>query len=1099
MAFLNRCCCCNVGAVIPRWQNISKARPAGDTGGTHYTATPYPRFDRAIYDIDNYPDGCNTLPAGSCGNWLVGGDLNGLSIEEIEDTVDDIMACAGTDSTHVTKDHNCYLKNGDTVDMRATKLFGGQWVLAKKFWHGAFGWKSNDACAQDPNIPADQTKYLQYSVNASWNANATSWDGTSSTYNNGSYSASNTVNRLTGIVSNSLSISQDGGDVNSGATTVTIRNRNGVGFSFNRTSGAITNFLANMLVDNSNADTRLTIPPMHNVGDWYCTSQTGIAAMIYNAGGFSYRGIGSDGSAFDVFWPIVGTADNWTCSGAVDCYYNPSNDGVTWVILGTTTVSVSFNRGNTGANYGWAWILCDYVYHSIVLSSGSVNAGLSSPYTSAKCYEDFKGLLAAWDMSDLNLASLRTDEKLALAPLCLYDEVGPISPSVVWQFTMDNFTSAMINDPNGNAPGSTSTTSGQHDASGRAPGDPLFTGGVDYQTTWSQMAWVDPNNYIWKYPNGSYSPPTGFNGGASILMPMRTGAIIAHTQPGSDRHFWFNYSEQERLHDEDLGRWEWFNYRHGGFSDNALPPVTLRWMNNEQAQYDPVAYRGVDGVAHPGNYPQAFLDLCGTVLTGAKYVRATQKWPSVNYGRPCAADKYAADQTTICCVQSCAAGSFTVKATGEAIAPGSAGGIAVNDYVISQSCNAGIYKVTAISDDGTVTDGDGNSYHQFTLSVGAKIDDLPTGYSIGAIATDDILDAGDPVDYIGRLRFPTASGICARAAITTSYAAGVVSIVSAAALPYFRKDPTTGTLLADIYDSTMTLLVSGASLTRVDDTHFTFTHAAMPTAAYMTGHGYDWTFYENTTKRTAVFLEWKFNPRAANSGYTSPPTWFADTPGCISGTVTQFNYNTSSCRAVVGIVPYYDAVLGTGDSTLPPGDTPLPVSEPLEDFTNQVLFSFPAQFDFDSVFGSHWQAAVETTMPDPFWQRPFKPDCVVYSPNSMQWKEDNGTGQTDYEETTEGGATILHRFFPHRPWVEASSIIPVGRSLPSGISLEFDPAHNLIAPPYYVCYSGGLPLGDDNGGYASIEQPWGFTARACADIGTGGRFSGDYAAFVTCP
>jgi hypothetical protein len=1077
-----KCCCtsCKVGAATGRWFNVSKVRPVGDTAPAHYTSGPYPRWD-----ISN-TDKCGTAPyppAGTCGAWLQGGDLNGVSVQEIQDTVNDIMTCA-VGVQNMTMDHNCYYNdNQTTVDLTQPKLFGAQWILAQKYWHGCFGWKSNDACAQNPNVGPDQTKYLQYSVNAQWTGNYVSWDGTQSAYNNGSYNGSNAVNRMTGIVTNSLSISQDGGQTLGGVTTVTIRNRNGVGFSLDATDMAISNSLSNKTVDNSNVDARLTIPPMHNVGDWYCDGQSGVAQQIYNAGGFEATGLDSNGQFFSVTWPVVGSEDNWSCKGSVQCYYNPSNDGVTWVVLGTTQISINFQRTNTSASYGYSWTVCDYVYHSIVTCSGSVNATLSNPYTAAQCYDDFLAALAAWDMSDLTLASFRTDEALAFAPLCIYDEVGPTAPNLVWLFTMDNLNLGMITDPNGNAPGSTVNTPGQHDGSGRAPGDPLFTVPVPYLTTFPQIPWVDPNNYIWKYPNGSYSQPTGFNGGATLLAPMRTGTIISHTLPGCDRHFWYNYLKMQREPTVVDGgdTFEWFADTHGDYSQPPLPPVAMRWMNNQEAQYDGSAFIN-NATPAPGNYPQAFLTQQGGVIKGAKFVQASQNWPAVNFGRPCGPDKYAVDQTTVCCINATGASQFTVKATGNAIPPGSAGGLAVNDFVIAEG--KGVYKITGIA----ATGADGGGDPQWVISV-AMLDTLPTGYTMG-----EDTDGGT---HLGRLRWPNAPGICGRAAITTTYAAGVVTITPAGALPYLRLGAAGSSILVDIYDAEMNLLVSGAAVNRVSDSSYTLPSAALPTAAWMTGHGVNYALYSSASQKTGVHLEWTFNQRAAQSGYTTPPAWYGGIGGCLACAVTQFNYSSGACPAAIGIVPYSVQAPADTSNDQPNQTSQPPADGPVENFPNQELFAFPAVFPFDDLFGAFWQSAVTLTMPDPFYQQPFKPDCDVTadSPDSVNWQGDDGSCQADSETVTDGGATVYTRVYPHRPLVEALATVPAGATLPAGVTLLYDPAHNLIAPPYYPT---GIPIGDASGNYASIETDWGFAQTACACIAGGGRFAAFYSTFVSC-
>jgi len=1072
MAFLNRCCGCGVGAVIPRWQNISKARPAGDTGGTHYTATPYPRFDPSIYNTENPGAGCNTLPAGSCGNWLVGGDLNGLSAQEIEDTVDDIMACAGDDTTHAKIDHNCYFKNGDTVDMRQPKLFGGQWVLAKKFWHGTFPWNHSDGCGGNPADAPCQVKYLtvDYEISNDYKLYGEDSGQQPTVLNNHLQSTASggfSVNSKSGILTNTL------------VTTEDIYSTGPAGLAQSKHCSGGAGWLKNLFLGSTqNPNSGMTTSVDSSCGDYHCNALPVVP------------GYGSDLAAMIAVFNALGG----TQLPPVTDYNNYNQSGTYTSPAGfiTSNITISWTRTDTTFTWNFYW---EYTRNTQPETPGlnenekeiydfSGTATLSNPYTSADCYNDFKSALAAWDMSDINLASLRTDETLALAPLCVFDEFGPTSPIAGFKpVTMDDFSAGLDNDQNGNAPGTTSTSAGQNDANGLPPSSPNYSGGADYITTWHQRPWLDSANYIWKFPNGSYSMPTGFSSGATLVSPMRTGAIISHTQPGSDRHFWFNFEKFKRELDPTRGFYEWFNDTNGAFSESPLPPVTMRWMDKSEASYDGAAFRnGAD--APPGNYPQAFWTERGGVIRGAKFVQASERWPSVNFGRPCGADKYAVDQPSVCCITGGDATSgFTVKKTGNAIAPLASGGLVVNDYIVVEA--DGIYKIAGITDNGTSDwDGTGDPYQRFTITVGSKLDDLPTGYNFA-----DPEQTADDVAHLGRMRFPTASGICGRVAITTAYASGTVTITPAIAQPWLRKDPTTGTILVDVYDASMTLVASALSLTRVSDTSFTVVHAAMATAVWMTGLGVNWTHYDATPKKTGVHLEWSFNQRALS--WVTPPSWYGGIGGCLACSVTQFTYSSGACPAAIGIVPFYSPLADTSGD-LPDQNSQPPGNEPVEQFPNQEMFDFPATVIFDDVFGAHWQAAVMLTMPDPFWQQPFKPDCFVVSPDAMLWKEDDGTGQADTEDMTEGGATVYHRFYAHHPLVEALSTIPAGMTLPAGVSLLYDPTVNVIAPPFY---STGIPIADNAGNYSSVEMDWGFTLRVCGNVG--GRFRSEYN-FVTC-
>ena len=145
---------------------------------------------------------------------------------------------------------------------------------------------------------------------------------------------------------------------------------------------------------------------------------------------------------------------------------------------------------------------------------------------------------------------------------------------------------------------------------------------------------------------------------------------------------------------------------------------------------------------------------------------------------------------------------------------------------------------------------------------------------------------------------------------------------------------------------------------------------------------------------------------------------------------------------------------------------------------------------FDDSYGALWLGVTEQVMVDPFWQAPYKPDG---DGATITWTEDDGSGNTD---------TASDFYYPHRPWVEATSVPKAGQALPDGMSL-FYATTEVIYPPRYVVGSGGIPPAvgtsggpiDSDGSYASIERPWGFKLRACTLTN---RFRDYYLTFTDC-
>jgi len=256
------------------------------------------------------------------------------------------------------------------------------------------------------------------------------------------------------------------------------------------------------------------------------------------------------------------------------------------------------------------------------------------------------------------------------------------------------------------------------------------------------------------------------------------------------------------------------------------------------------------------------------------------------------------------------------------------------------------------------------------------------------------------------------------------------------------------------------------------------------TAAFMVPTGMKPWFDDDGAKGQFVSMAWTFDLRKSSGDYHGTvPSWYGGIAGCLSLTLNQNCIKfVACCPATIGWVPFYSG-------------SPIELS-----FKNPLLLSFPSSFDFDDRYGAHWQAAVETTMDDPFWQAPFAPDCT----GNLDWREDDGSGHAD-----DLGATPPIQYYPARRLVEAISAIPTNYgysgsdtpgALPAGVNLTFDTGANVLVPPYWAT---GIPIdsgftGDDVDGWTSIWRPYGFFQLACADITASGRFSDVYSKFVSC-
>jgi len=816
---------------------------------------------------------------------------------------------------------------------------------------------------------------------------------------------------------------------------------------------------------------------------------------------------GFSGSASDLETAVIAAITN----AIVTTNIAPTPAITCAVTFTDTGISGVFALGGfTEIKLGWAQTVSSGM-------SGSFSVTLSKPYTAADCVSDFEAALAAWDMSDFKrLNSLRIDENLAHAALCTYAEwQGAVVPPTDLFTTMNNYASP-IADSNGYAPWTYDPLLYVPNTSTPLPTNygtwtPVSGQGADWTPTWAQITWHDPNDFIWQTQalpaHGIYFTdpttvglvPANFTD-ANLRTGIYDGSIIAHTKPIDpatsqsigicDRHFWFNAVTYRREPQIDqfgnpTGLSYWFPYSHGAYSDDSgftdsttenpagtyfdgqLPTPTMRWMPPQNEKYDGLAA----GTPNIGNFPQQFTDFSNGCLKGGKYCQAVQKWNAVDYLQPSGQRKFDVDQTTVGIIVAAGSGYFTVGK------PTTTGAFPATGYIaVTGSIGVtGIYPVT-----GAATDNGDNTWN---VPVGAKIEDFPTGvFTYG--------DQRDNVNWLGWLKwvgytqyaqtFASAPGITGRVAVTTSYAAGVLTVNTTAAQPYFRKGSDTALRAVNLYDAGGTLLNGSplvlARVSTSDDNHFTATTSNYPTAVWMVDAALTWaqSGFTNASQNTGVHIKWQFDQRKANLATAAQPAWLNGTGagvgdgvvGCLDSgySIEQFNYLNGSCPAIVGIVP----------------------SGSPENFGTQVLFDFPT-VPIDNGYGAHSQSFIGLTMEDPFeiaCGTPFKPDfnpMDYTTPLSFSWKEDDGSGKSD-----DGGATPPVYYYAMRPLVEAADAVPSGKSLPIGVTLFFDPA-NKFPPP---CYPNGILYG------ATVTSDWKTTERICNNVS---RFVADYAAWSFCP
>ena len=916
-----------------------------------------------------------------------------------------------------TIDHNVYSTSATgSLDNRQCHKFGAQWVKVKKFWHGLFAFDSE-----------------QYQPNS-----VITWADGTDTIPSSAPAALSTIPDQTRYRTIAGEIEYDrkdnDGTVHSGgaARQVSVGRLNGI----STVSGCSTTIIGGgPWTDEGDVTAELLANDGWNIktaGDYILAKAAALSALESNT--------------------VVRTGDTWEVrfdGGPADgeLYYVVTMDyagGVIQLDKYSTMVGGSYFVAESevftfnDTNYTY-YKNFNYNYDDGATSDGyryqyTVTMDLSDAYTGEQFFADMVAGLAQWDMAT-HKEPFRSDAMLANCPLVVYDEVGPTVPDL-------GYASCLMDDYNDQLGGG------------------LF----------GQITWHDPLDRYWLY-DGTQIVQPGSWASATLVTGVRTGEIIAHLDIGQGRHFWFSFAHQTRISGP---AWE-IDY-YGQDSQTPLPRTTLRWEDDYVQIYD-----GAVAGAQPGNFPQSWIRELGGVGEMVKYVEAKEMWRSVDFSRPHTRDKFAIDNPTACWIKSVDESDpdaivFTVRKTQDAEVPGTADGINVGDKIIVTGPGSvtigpttpGIYEIVSITGPTSVEDYPGSGYYidVYDVTVDTKIDDLPTDFAYG--------DARDDDDYLGALRWwSVAPGIAGRVACTVTEAAGTVTIVTSTAQPYLR----TGAVV-DVCDSVMTVLASSLTITRVGDSEFTGTHAAMPTAAYIVPHtlhdgstpGTKYYFHENMGKRTFVSLTWTFSARAAEAGYPSPPTFYV-VDGCLDLVAVQSCVPFTPCApAIIGHVP------GAGATT--------------DDFENHALSAMPSSITFDSLFGTFSLQAVESTMPDPFWQTPFVPDGDVFLPGTVDWREDDGSGAAD---APDGAGWI--RYYAHHPLVEARSTVPAtygpGQNesppaLVSGVSLTYDLTVNDISPPYY---SNGIPYG-----YDGIWRPyllWDIVRQR-----SGGRFYDDYIEWV---
>lgn len=1050
--------------LVDHWVNITRVRPKGDTSSPdpHYTAVPYKREDigYALYEGDS------CAVAGNCGLWTIRGDFGALPEHNIEADVPDITTCEPLPV--VTVDNNCYERIG-TVDNRNCHKVGGKWVLARKMWHGIFGWLSADACPDPYDESPDQTRYLSVTYDITVSAQNIGDQAYNLAYEyDWNLSGTTAIGRYTGLKSTTLDVvgyeEQYGGyPVGSLVFDKTITSHGagtahdyGMGITYNYLSGQSSR-LDSYAGNSYYTCNSLPVVPENQFGN------TGGGSPIPNRTldgivTWWYEAYGTDAN----FVPLPAVTD-------MDSY----SETVSFTTVSGYTPSVTLEWERTATGFTWNFTFNDdssLTGTGLIeefIFSGSVTLG--DPYTATDLTADLQAASNEYNLDNDKVQVWQAREDLANASLVIYDEVQtPQSPLISYNPVMDDYSGALQNDPEG-----------------RAPGDP------GYITTWLPIAWCDSSDFIWLYPDNTFTIPGGFTGGATLLgagqvvtgypTHFYTGAIISHNPHGYDPHFWFGFPADERICIEDVSTGaflgtSWMRSYNGGFSNSdgrhQLPETTLRWQPKSEAQTDPQLYSPSLPPIVFGNQPQSWYREINGIAYLGKYVETKVPWPSVNFGRPYGVDKWAVDNATACAI--IAAG--VIRKTGNAIDPLATGGLQVGDTVLVGG--DGVYPITAITPTSGYPDWPISPRNQFTYTLGTKIADPASGGDITA-------------GYLAKLRWWTAPpfGLTDISAVDYDAGANETTFTIPATPFWVVQSGAPMTLSVDLYTqaangnpangalATVTITKAAVGDTTVKCTGNYLTAKFLIPHTHYSGATFLPEYDDDKPKGDSLRFEWTFNRRGQSA--TTPPTWWEGQDGIIGQTVTAVRSK---------FVPCCPTVIGFG-------------SENIEDFPNGNIGLLPiADLTTDSVYGAFWMGICVQNMDDPFWTAPFKEDLDEDS----RWTMDDGYGHED-----DYGTIPPTLYYAHAPQVEAIATKPTNLgwsasntppNLPSGVSLPYG-APNIIAPAYFPY---GIPFGyasscaGVNSDFTNLTTSYGFFNLACDCIANGRPFTADYQRFMYC-
>jgi hypothetical protein len=601
-----------------------------------------------------------------------------------------------------------------------------------------------------------------------------------------------------------------------------------------------------------------------------------------------------------------------------------------------------------------------------------------------------------------------------------------------------------------------------------------------------------------EYP-GNIAPSAAYGFDTSYVDPssyIYDGSIIGSPlAAGFQQYFDFYYTDWQNCFNgsETVGYilgWGHLNNLYNFGVD--VPRTATHWTTND------IAWQMTGGAWIFYNCNTAWSSCVtggsGTWPAGAQLI--AQKWaetkvpfPSQNFFRPAADDRFAYDESNV----------YTIASiTGS--------GMGAEIYLLdSAECSVesslsptGLWGGQSVGGFYEVT-GNGNP---FTL--GTLVYNVPSDWST---------ESGDAAIAFGKLRWSTGDvstdppAILGRAGVTSvaEYEGSPsVTEITTGAIPTLGMNPSSADSV-DIYDASMTHLAGNVPVTRIDDSHFTVNVdlSTIQNAAWIQSYGSP-AYYWNDAypKGDYVYTDWTYWPRLIcepqRINQIVADCSSDDTCDCPSGGLTIYCF------------PFFNPVLDEADDFThaftqeaaclpfqPCNPSVLCISPNGESFENGTTYDFPTIY-LDEQNGSGWYAEFQQVMVDVLYEGAHWPaqdligvdtTCV---PATFQWLEDDGSCQVDTDTVS---------YFAHGPLVEARLTLPDngGSShdedapgLPSGISLGWSSPAGLTTDCESPASDVLFPPGPNGYGLQGPLPIWFIWAAECNCIQSAGTFADVY-------